>query len=80
MLIKAGQLDKTFASAEFMQLFWNIWYDSVWGFLDEGYAMKEAVKQDCLKVVNSSLHYVFEHLTLIPYDAGPNFDNSEPSL
>ena len=48
-------------------------------FLDEGYAMKEAVKQDCLKVVNSSLHYVFEHLTLIPYDAGPNFDNSEPS-
>ena len=42
MLIKAGQLDKTFASAEFMQLFWNIWYDSVWGFLDEGYAMKEA--------------------------------------
>ena len=69
MLIKAGQLDKTFASAEFMQLFWNIWYDSVCGFLDEGYAMKEtqqAVKQDCLKAVNSSyiqMNYALHLLT-----------------
>ena len=56
MLLKGGKLDRSFVCAEFMQLFWNISYGSVWRFWGEGWAMKEtqqAVKQDCLKAVNA---------------------------